>query len=35
MRNPLIQIESISYQYEGQASYALDNVSLESLKESG
>lgn len=28
MEYPIVQIENISYQYEGQSSYALDNVSL-------
>ena len=28
MEYPIVQIENISYQYEGQSSYALENVSL-------
>ena len=28
MEYPLVQIENISYQYDGQSSYALENVSL-------
>src|SRR3954453_9167759 len=29
MEYPIVQIENISYQYEGQSSYALENVSLD------
>ena len=32
MEYPIVQIENISYQYEGQSSYALENVTLDILE---
>src|SRR3954463_16267719 len=32
MDYPIVQIENISFQYEGQTSYALENVSLSILE---
>ena len=29
MEYPIVQIENISFQYEGQSSYALENVSFD------